>query len=103
MELANWHSWWKGRGRYGLNRILLEDWNPIGVGVPDDEYSSYAGTVARMLREGAREEEIAAFLSKAATEHIGVSASPAAERAAAAKCVAYFETEMRSVRHDKRA
>jgi hypothetical protein len=95
MELEAWQRWWKQRGRYGLNRILLDDWNPIGFEMPLDEYSGYAGTVARMLREGAREHDIAQYLGEARTGNIGLDPDPAGDAAAAMKCVAYFTDEMR--------
>jgi hypothetical protein len=59
------HRWWKETGRAHINRVLRDDWNPIGVNVPDDEYSSYAGTVGRLLREHNTSEQIATFLGTA--------------------------------------
>jgi hypothetical protein len=53
------------RGSAHVNRVLRHQWNPIGITMPDDEYSNYAGTVGRLLREGASTEEIAAFLASA--------------------------------------
>jgi hypothetical protein len=47
VELADWQMWWKDEGRYALNALLHAEWNPIGVnGLPEDEYSSYAGAAA---------------------------------------------------------
>lgn len=57
-----------------MNQILHDDWNPIGVGnMPADEYSSYAGTVGRLLGEGASAGAIAAYLGEA-REYMGVDA-----------------------------
>ena len=53
MELSDWHMWWKRRGGSGIRRLLMEEWDPIGVkGIPEaaDEYDSYRGAVAGMLR-----------------------------------------------------
>jgi hypothetical protein len=52
VELETHSRWWKQRGRSHVNRVLRDDWNPIGWQVPEDEYAGYAGTVGRMLREG---------------------------------------------------
>lgn len=95
VELEAWQRWWKQRGRYGLNRILLDEWNPIGLEMPLDEYSGYAGSVARMLREGGRENEIAQYLADARTGNIGLDPDPDGDLAAAKKCVIYFDNEMR--------
>ena len=57
--------WWKRRGGAGVRRILMQEWDPIGVdGIPEpaDEYDTYVGAVGRMLREGATDEELARYL-----------------------------------------
>jgi hypothetical protein len=46
--------WWKRVGGRELRELLMRSWDPIGVsGWPDaaDEYDSYMGDVATMLRE----------------------------------------------------
>ena len=43
--------------------ILWQDWNPIGAGVPEDEYDAYVPKVIRMLESGAGVDELARFLS----------------------------------------
>jgi hypothetical protein len=48
-----------------VNAILWRDWDPIGCGVPEDEYASYAPEVVRLLTEGAPAGEIAAYLREA--------------------------------------
>jgi hypothetical protein len=71
--LAEWQRWWKRNGSQELRDLLLIWWDPIGVyGVPEakGEYDDYAGTVARLLREGAREAEIAGFLRQVEEERI---------------------------------
>jgi hypothetical protein len=47
MDLADWQMWWKRDGRYGLGALLLREWNPIDVDVPEDEYLGFAGKVAQ--------------------------------------------------------
>jgi hypothetical protein len=50
--------------RYGPEFCLLlwATWDPIGVGVPLDEYDNYAPPVWTLLARGASEEEIASHL-----------------------------------------
>jgi len=58
--------WWKRRGARELRRILMEEWDPIGVRrIPEaaDEYDTYLGPLASRLREGAPAETIADYLS----------------------------------------
>ena len=42
-----------------INDILWRDWDPIGCGVPEDEYESYVWPVYRMLASGETGEEVA--------------------------------------------
>ena len=46
--------------------ILHRDWDPIGCGVPLDEYDSYAWPVLRLLMAKAPRAEIEAYLRHAA-------------------------------------
>jgi hypothetical protein len=81
MELADWQMWWKRSGARDLRRILMDEWDPIGVrGVPEaaDEYDTYVGQIGRRLREGAPAEEIAAYLTWVEEEWMGVGRSAAA-------------------------
>ncbi len=54
-----------------VQAILHGEWDPIGGGVPVDEYDSYAWTVVRMLGEGAGREAFARHLCWAADEAMG--------------------------------
>lgn len=56
-----------------INQILWRDWDPIGCGVPEDEYQSYVWPVYKLLIEGKPREEIEAYLRWAADENITVS------------------------------
>lgn len=49
-----------------VRAILHGDWDPIGCGVPEDEYDDYLWPVLEMLKSGAPREEVAAFLIEAA-------------------------------------
>jgi len=57
---------WKRQIRDILNR----DWDPIG-GCPEDEYESYAGKIAAMIREGANDDQLMSYLEWAEAEHMG--------------------------------
>ena len=58
-EKARWRQ-------YGpeLRLILWAAWDPIGVGVPLDEYDTYAPQVWELLRSGASEDEVAVHLRR---------------------------------------
>lgn len=65
-----------------VNRILTEEWDPIGVfDMCDDkahaytEYSSYAKGIAKMLRDGAHPSKIEQYLNMLRTRHIGLPAN----------------------------
>jgi hypothetical protein len=81
MELAEWHMWWKRSGARELRRILMEEWDPIGVrGVPEaaDEYDSYLGQIGRRLHEGATVDEIASYLTWVEEDRMGLGPSDGA-------------------------
>ena len=66
MDAQAYERWWRERGDRELRELLLREWDPIGIGdlaEPQlDEYEHYAGQLARRLRTGAGDEEIAAVL-----------------------------------------
>jgi len=49
-----------------VNTILWRDWDPIGCGVPEDEYESYTPEVVRLLTEDTPAVQVAAYLREAA-------------------------------------
>lgn len=51
-----------------IRKILHQDWDPIGCGVPEDEYDSYLWPVLRLLQDGAARDDIADYLRTAARE-----------------------------------
>ena len=51
-----------------VRKILWEDWDPIGCGVPEDEYDSYVPDVIRLLREHVDEERLSDHLARVARE-----------------------------------
>ena len=50
--------------------ILWRDWDPIGCGVPEDEYDDYVGPTLRLLLDGKPRAEIAEYLRVTAAETI---------------------------------
>jgi hypothetical protein len=101
LELGAWHLWWKRRGGAGVRRLLMDEWDPIGVaGEPHavDEYDTYVGGVGQMLREGKTADEIAAYLRDIHENSMGSSPSPTrrqADTAVAAHLVEWYAAEMR--------
>jgi hypothetical protein len=58
-----------------IAKVLLQDWDPIGVqNVPQaqDEYDGYVGGVYRLLASGASANEVAAHLSSIESEGMGL-------------------------------
>jgi len=51
-----------------VQAILHRDWDPIGCGVPLDEYDSYAWPVLKLLRDAAPRAEIESYLRTVAVE-----------------------------------
>lgn len=102
MDLARWHMWWKRSGAHELRALLMEAWDPIGVaGIPEaaDEYDSYIGPVARLLREDRRVGEIASYLHHVRTSVMGLDGSPEMDerdREVATRLVAWYEDVARA-------
>lgn len=53
-----------------MRKILWQDWDPIGCGVPQDEYDDYVGPVMRLLSERKPAAELADYLRVTAAETI---------------------------------
>ena len=74
-----------------LNLILWAAWDPIGLGVPTDEYASYAPRVLALLQAGSREGVVAEELSRIRSEQMGVPGCPDADSRAADKLCEWYE------------
>jgi hypothetical protein len=101
VELHEWHMWWKRRGGAGVRRVLMEEWDPIGVREwPDaaDEYDTYVGRVGRMLRENASAGQIAGYLRDIRTDRMGLEGAAGREDAVAASLITWYRKEMQD--HD---
>ena len=72
MDPGEYERWWAERGAGELRELLFYEWDPIGLkdlaDAPLDEYEHYAGTIARRLRAGTSDEELAAVLDGFRTE-----------------------------------
>jgi hypothetical protein len=71
-----------------INTILWRDWDPIGCGVPEDEYESYVWPVYKLLIDGAPREAVAEYLRVTAAEVITVSVPEDRLEAVVAKLMA---------------
>lgn len=61
------------RWRRRIREVMNREWDPIGVADQSpDEYDTYVGKVAAMLREGASDEELFRYLHWAETVNIGM-------------------------------
>ena len=61
-----------------VDKILWEEWDPIGVrdyGGPDDEYGGYVPFVMELLEDGADVSKITKLLHRFANVHMGLSSS----------------------------
>lgn len=71
-----------------VNTILWKDWDPIGCGVPEDEYESYAPDVLRLLKDNAGRATLAAHLQSVAKESLSCPISEARAAGVADKLLA---------------
>jgi hypothetical protein len=69
-----------------VRKILWEDWDPIGCGVPEDEYDSYATPVVHLILRR-RSAEIAGYLHEVRTILMGLSGDRSADLAVARRLV----------------
>ncbi len=63
-----------------VRQVLMTEWDPIGCGVPDDEYDSYIPGVLRLLYNRADATAVADYLDRVETESIGLRARPEVNR-----------------------
>ena len=93
MELREWRMWWRRAGFAGARRVLMEEWDPIGVrGEPAaaDEYDNYVPKVGGLLRAGAPPAELAAYLTTVRTEWMELPPAPDLDAAAAEALVRWY-------------
>lgn len=56
--------------------LLWAGWDPIGCGVPRDEYDTYAGIIFGKLKHGAKQGEIISYLLDIEANHMGLTPRP---------------------------
>jgi len=66
-----------------VRRMLWADWDPIGCGVPDDEYDGYVGQTISLIAKGVSAATLAEYLNWAREEHMGSAPDRAADLAIA--------------------
>jgi len=59
-----------------LKHFFWIEWDPIGCGVPEDEYDTYALQAFGMLKNGASTEQVADYLTSIELESMGLSMTP---------------------------
>lgn len=96
MELSDYHAWWKREGARSLRRLLMTEWDPIGVAhAPEaqDEYDTYIGHIGRMLREDEGEVAIRQYLGRVRREYMGLPRAPLKDRRAARAITEWWRTQ----------
>ncbi len=56
-----------------LKRLFWTDWDPIGCGIPDDEYDTYAIRAFGLLKNGSSVDELADYLTSVEVDEIGLT------------------------------
>ena len=63
-----------------IRKILMAEWNPIGCGVPDDEYDGYIPGIYLLMQGRAGVEGLASHLHKLETVSMGLCGDAARNR-----------------------
>jgi hypothetical protein len=58
---------------------ILNDWDPIRVGPPPDEYDCLAHHVLGLLHRGAAQDDVRDLLEREVADHFGIRDIPPAE------------------------
>ncbi len=67
------------RIRQELRRLLLYEWDPIGISdIPEanDEYDSYVGNIFVLINNGATDVQVATHLQKIEVDMMGLNHRP---------------------------
>ncbi len=62
---------WKA-GFNAIRKILISEWDPIGCGVPEDEYDAYIPQIYRMIKARTNMEALASHLDELETKQMGL-------------------------------
>jgi hypothetical protein len=63
-----------------IRPILMSEWDPIGCGVPDDEYDGYIPVIYRLMQSRVSVEELASHLQEIETQGMCLPARPEVNR-----------------------
>jgi len=63
-----------------IRPILMSEWDPIGCGVPDDEYDGYIPEIYNLMQARVSVEELASRLQDIETQRMGLLAQPEVDR-----------------------
>jgi hypothetical protein len=83
VSALDWYDWWKSKGEVDVRRILMDEWDPIGVqDVPGTahEYDRYGRVIGLMLFQGVRLAELEIYLHRVRMDYMGISAGVTGER-----------------------
>jgi hypothetical protein len=81
------------RARFSELRALWNEYDPIGVSPPPDEYDTYVGPMLRLLEQGTSEAALAAHVKSEVTGHMGLTWNDYLEERTAAfarRCCQWF-------------
>lgn len=67
-----------------LREIGFRDWDPIGVGVPADEYDTYLLKAAGQIANGRSDDAVADYLVSVEVEEMGLGSAPDLQKRALA-------------------
>src|SRR5262249_21222601 len=63
-----------------IRSLLMAEWDPIGCGVPDDEYDSYIPVIYRLCQARVSIEDLAAHLEEIETQRMCLQPRPEVSR-----------------------
>jgi hypothetical protein len=92
MNARQWGRWWRLEGQTGLRAILHTTWDPIGPGLPADEYECVEGPLASLLSRDAGPSQIAMALTEHRVGHFGAQPDPAGDARAADEIVTWYRS-----------
>ena len=90
MGARAWREFWKARGMRELRLLVWAMWDPIGCGVPIDEYDGYLFRIASLLGSRASEQALADELARIRRDEIGLPPDEGADARAAQKIALWF-------------
>jgi hypothetical protein len=83
VRALDWYDWWKSKGEVDVRRILMYEWDPIGVrDIPGTahEYDRYGRVIGLMLFQGVRLAELEAYLHRVRIDYMGISVGVTGDR-----------------------